>query len=429
LRFNGLHGIFCGSASSCLMTLMLKDAFDRIRRLLRKPPPPASARALVLSGGGARAAYQAGVLQYVAEVFPERGFTIVTGVSAGAINAAHLANHTGPLRQATADLARCWYDITADQVFEEESAMALTRRVLGKSINRRHPSDTVIHVEEGQALLDTAPLRVFLAEKLHPVDGVLTGVGENLAAGRLKAACVTATNYSTGQTVTWVQGSDIDDWQRPNRVGIQTELTLDHIMASTALPLLFPAVRVGSGWYGDGGIRLTSPLSPAIHLGATSIFVISTRYGRSRREADVPAVVGYPPAAQVMGLLMNAIFLDMLDQDALTMHRINELVRDLPVWKRDGFRPIKLLLLRPSVDLGKLAGQYEISVRGALRFLTRGLGTGETKSPDWLSMLLFDDTYIDRLVQIGREDARRQHDRIARFFDDTVLTIANGVAG
>ena len=389
------------------------------------PPTPA----LVLSGGGARAAYQAGVLQYIAEVFPDKSFPIITGVSAGAINVAHLANHTGTFREVTNDLAQCWYDISSDQVFEAESAMALTRRILGTSINRRHPSDSVLRVEEGQALLDTAPLRTFLEKKLQPINGELTGVTENLQAGRLKAACVTATKYDTGQTVTWVQGRNIDRWQRPNRVGIQTKLTLDHVMASTALPLLFPAVRVDDAWYGDGGIRLTSPLSPAIHLGATSIFVISTRYGRSRREADVPAVVGYPPDAQVIGILMNAIFLDMLDQDALTMHRINELVKDLPVEQRDGLRPVKLFMLRPSVDLGKLAGGYEIQIKGALRLLTRGLGTSETKSPDWLSMLLFEDDYIDRIVQIGWEDARNQHDRLTEFFDDTVLTMRNGVEG
>jgi NTE family protein len=198
-------------------------------------------------------------------------------------------------------------------------------------------------------------------------------------------------------------------------------------MASTALPLLFPAVRVNGSWYGDGGIRLTSPLSPAVHLGATSIFVVSTRYPRSRREADMPAVVGYPPAAQVMGLLMNAIFLDVLDQDAFNMQRINELVRHLPPRKRNGLRPIKLLMLRPSIDLGRLAGEYELEVKGALQLLTRGLGTGETKSPDWLSMLLFENDYIDRILNIGWEDARKQHDEIARFLDDTVPTMHNGL--
>ncbi|MCH8959881.1 MAG: patatin-like phospholipase family protein [Bacteroidetes bacterium] len=415
--------------------IVLKETLQRIRGLLRRPPVPSSepapsfARALVLGGGGARASYQAGVLQYIADVFPEAHFPILTGVSAGAINTAHLANHTGSFRQAADDLAKHWYSIATDQVFEPESAMALTRRILGKSVNRRHPSKTVLGVEEGQALLYTAPLRVFLEGILKPVEGELVGVAENIRQDRLKAACITATNYSTGQSVTWVQGCDIKNWQRPNRVGIHTPLTVDHVMASTALPLLFPAVHVDNAWYGDGGIRLTAPLSPAVHLGATSIFVISTRYGRSRREADEPVVVGYPPAAQVMGLLMNAIFLDMLDQDAHHMRLINDMVRHLPPQKRRGLRPIKLFMLRPSVDLGRLAGEYELKLGGALRLLTRGLGTEETQSPDWLSMLLFQEEYIDRVVQIGWQDARSQHHQIAQFLDDSVLTMVNGGEG
>ena len=400
-----------------------------LEEALSSEPAPSFARALVLSGGGARASYQAGVLQYIAEVFPEAHFPILTGVSAGAINTAHLANHTGSFRQAADDLARHWYSISVDQVFEPESAMSLIRRILGKSVNRKHSSEAVLRAEEGQALLDTAPLRVFLEGILKPVEGELVGVAENIRQGRLKAACITATNYSTGQSVTWVQGSDIENWQRPNRVGIHTPLTVDHVMASTALPLLFPAVHVNNAWYGDGGIRLTAPLSPAVHLGATSIFVISTRYSRSRREADEPMVLGYPPAAQVMGLLMNAIFLDIQDQDANHMRLINDLVRRLPPQKRRGLRPIKLFILRPSVDLGRLAGKYELKLGGALGLLTRGLGTEQTQSPDWLSMLLFQEEYIDRVVQAGWEDARSQHHQIAQFFDDSVLTMVNGGEG
>ena len=222
------------------------------------------------------------------------------------------------------------------------------------------------------------------------------------AAGAAIFACWGAAMFQSWQLARHV-GADMDNGPRAYQTGL---------WISTALPLLFPAVRVGNAWYGDGGLRLTAPLSSAIHLGATSIFVISTRYGRSRREADEPVVVGYPPAAQIMGLLMNAIFLDMLDQDAHNMRLINDVVRNLPPQQRDGLRPIKLFVLRPSVDLGKLAGEYEFKVGGALRLLTRGLGTSDTKGSDWLSMLLFQDEYVDRLVQIGWEDGRRQHHQI-----------------
>lgn len=405
---------------------MLKNALARLQELFASEIPIPREDALVLSGGGARASYQAGVLQYIAEVFTEAQFSILTGVSAGAINAAHMANHTGTFRDAATQLTRNWHEITADNIFEAESSMALIRRVFGRSLNRRHPSESVIRVGEGQALVDTAPLKEYLSDKLQTIDGTLTGVTANLNRGSLRACCVTATNYLTGQTVTWVQGRDIDSWQRPNRLGMQTTLSVDHIMASTALPLLFPAVRIDNAWYGDGGIRLSAPLSPAVHLGATGILVISTRYNRSRREASEPAVVGYPPAAQVMGLLMNAIFLDVLDQDAVTMRRINELVRQLPRKKRLGFRAIKLLMIRPSKDLGKMASEYNLKLSGALKLLTGGLGTGETKSPDWLSMLLFDDDYVSRLMELGWEDARAHHDQIEKFLDPTVRTMSEG---
>lgn len=402
----------------------IEQLFDRVWPSPAEPSMPA----LVLSGGGARASYQAGVIQYLADVFPDASFPILTGVSAGAINAAHLASHTGTFREAAAHLSGNWSEITVEHIFEEESTFSFLRRIVRRSeIHKGHPEDSVLRVEEGQGVLRTEPLRSYLEEKLKAVNGELVGVAQNIQAGRLRAFCVTATNYATGQTMTWVQGADIEHWQRPDRVGVRTALSVDHIMASTALPLVFPAVSVGNAWFGDGGIRLTAPLSPAIHLGADRIMVISTRYKRSRREADEPSVIGYPPAAQVMGLLMNAIFLDVLDQDAITLQRINELVRKLPRRKRMGLRTIKLLMLRPSRDIGKLASEYELRLRGILRMVTRGLGSEDTKSPDWLSMLLFDSDYVARLMQIGWEDARDQHDQIAAFIEDEMLESTNGL--
>jgi NTE family protein len=156
-------------------------------------------------------------------------------------------------------------------------------------------------------------------------------------------------------------------------------------MASSALPFFFPAIEVEGAWYGDGGIRLTAPLSPAVHLGASRIMAISTRFARSREQADRPAIVSYPPPAQVAGVLFNAIFLDQLDGDALELRRINDLIGRLPDSERDGFRRIELLMLRPSVDLGLLANEYEAELPRAFRFLTRGLGTKETRSNDMLS--------------------------------------------
>ena len=375
-----------------------------------------SGHALVLSGGGARAAYQAGVIRYMAEAFPEASFPVVTGVSAGAINAAHLANHTGKFDDSARHLAERWRTLRVERVFEPESSLALVRGLILKSGAAEEGDGTSELVHQRRGLVNTAPLRQYLEEQFATgEDGRLGGVSENLRTGRLRALALTATNYTTGQTTTWVQGRDIERWERPNRVSVNTHITIDHIMASTALPILFPAIRVGEAWYGDGGVRLLAPLSPAIHLGADRLMIISTRYERSRTEADEPAFLGYPPAAQIIGVLMNAIFLDTLDQDALMMDRLNALIEELPRRKRNELRPVKLLLLRPSKDVGKLAAEYEVPLRGALGLLTRGLGTGETKSPDWLSMLLFEEPYITRLIEIGYEDARHQHDEIEAF--------------
>ncbi len=392
---------------------MLEKLLHHVERRLRPAAEPPEA-ALVLSGGGARAAFQAGVLRYIADEFPEAHFPILTGVSAGAINAAHLANHPGPFGAATEGLADIWRQVTTEQVYEPESGLRLLWSFLRGGGENGNGTD---HEGMPRALVDTAPLRAFLERQFGTPSGVLGGVEANFRQGRLKAFGIVTTNYSTAQSVTFVQGDEVELWERPDRVSVHTTLTLDHVMASTALPLIFPAVQIGDAWDGGGGIALSAPLATATHLGADRLLVISTRYSRSRAEADEPAVRGYPPVAQIAGILLNAVFLDVLDQDARTMHRINDLVRKLPPRKRNGLRPIRLLEIRPSVDIGRLSGEYEATLPGAFRFLSRGLGTGETRSPDWLSMLLFEDAYVACLIEIGYADARRSHDALAAFLE------------
>jgi NTE family protein len=187
------------------------------------------------------------------------------------------------------------------------------------------------------------------------------------------------------------------------------------VLASCSLPFFFPAVKVDHAWYGDGGIRLTTPLSPAVHLGARRIIAVSTRYAGSREEADRHAIAGYPPPAQVAGVLYNAIFLDQLDSDAVEMLRLNRLLARLPEAERDGLRPIDLLMLRPSIDLGQLANTYEADLPRPLRFLTRGLGTRETKSNDLLSLVMFQNDYVRHLIELGERDAGARLDDIRWF--------------
>lgn len=364
---------------------------------------------LLLSGGGARAAYQAGALRYIADAFPGTEFPIVTGVSAGAINAAHLATGTGGFNESTARLVDSWNRITPDQVYSTTSNLSFLTHYL---LRRGDQEGEGLH----RALLDTDPLRQYLTEAVGDADGNLSGIDERIRLGQLDAIAVVTTNYATGQTVTWVHGGDIPHWERPLRVGVNTRLTVDHIMASTSLPVIFPAINLGGTYFGDGGIRLSAPLAPVVHLGANRILAISTRYARSQAEADAPTSTGYPQLGQIASLLMNSVFLDALDQDAHNMDRINALLDQLPARKRMGLRQIDLLVLRPSLDLGKLAGEYEPMIRGPLKLISRILG-GRSNSPDWLSMLLFEEGYISRLIETGYKDSKDQRDRIAKFLD------------
>ena len=272
-----------------------------------------------------------------------------------------------------------------------------------------------------RGFVDTEPLRGYLAEVLHAVDGELTGINYNLDHDRLRAVALSTSSYSTGRSVTWIQGQpDVQGWDRPERSARRTTLTVEHVMASAALPLFFPAVQLKDGWYGDGGIRLTAPLGPALHLGARRIIAISTRYERTVAEASEPVIHGYPPPAQVMGVLLNSVFLDLLDADAARLELLNRLSAQLPEDKRCGVEPVKLLTLRPSVDLGRLANDYEPRLPKAFRYLARSMGTKETRSPDFLSLILFQPDYLGALIEIGEADATARLDEITAFLSEDV---------
>ena len=372
--------------------------------------------ALVFSGGGARAAYQVGFLRLLAREFPGCVPGILTGVSAGGINAAYLAAWQDPFAERVENLADIWRHIHIDDVFRVDLRDLASRTVRwgGRLLaGGRHP------VQPARSLVDTAPLRELLQRLLGSSNGGdIPGIALSLPDGWLRAVALTASSYTTGQTMTWVQTRDdcgFQTWERPQRKSVACALRVDHVLASAALPFFFPAVEVEGAWYGDGGIRLTAPLSPAVHLGARRIIAVSTRYARSRAEADRPAITGYPPPAQVAGVLYNAIFLDQLDSDALQLQQINRLIARLPPEARDGLRPIELLMLRPSIDLGRLANAYEPELPRAFRFLTRGLGTRETRSNDMLSLVMFQEDYVKRLIELGEADATARLDDIRRF--------------
>jgi NTE family protein len=373
--------------------------------------PPAADLAIVLTGGGARAAYQVGLLRCLARKMPDLRFPIITGVSAGAINAAFLASYQSGLGEAVDALCDLWSQLTVENVFR------VNARSLGRSFMRwgaRLASGGSAIAPDVRGLVDTSPLHKLLSRTLGTVDGEIPGIVRNLEHEDLQAVALTTLSYTTGQTVTWVQGCAIDTWEAPNRRSVKTKLSVDHVMASAALPLFFPAVRIGNAWHGDGGIRLAAPLSPAVHLGASRILAISTRYDRSQAEADRPTISGYPPPAQIIGHLMNAVFLDVLDQDLVRTDRLNRLLCKLPPEHRGTLRPVEVLVLRPSQDLGKLSAKYEAGLPRGFRFLTRGLGTRETESPDFLSLLMFQPDYMQRLIELGEADAEARVDDLVQ---------------
>ena len=387
------------------------------------PSPPANAPdppdelALVMSGGGARAAYQVGFLRCLASMVPNLSVPILTGTSAGAINAAFLAAHRGPFEQRVEALCELWSNLEAEQVFSV-GPLGLFTQVLRWSVSLL--SGGLVPLEM-RGLVETAPLHDLLRRSLQvDADGIAPGIQHNLDHGRLAAVALTAASYTTGQSVTWVQGRQIQDWERVHRVGREEALGADHVLASAALPLFFPAVWHAGAWYGDGGMRQTAPLSPAIHLGAERILAISTRHAATSREASEPQVTGYPPPARVAGMLLNAVFLDQLDGDALRLERINRLLREIPSDKRKGLRPLKLLVLRPSQDLGVLANAFEPRLPRTFRWLTRGLGTRQAKSNDFLSLVMFQRDYLQRLIALGAEDAEAHRDEIAAFLSEPI---------
>jgi NTE family protein len=368
--------------------------------------------AIMLTGGGARAAYQVGLLRGIARHFPELRFQIVTGVSAGAINAVFLAAQEGSLPEVVEQLTQVWNELECHHVFRPNYLAFLPlhsalRLILPRLKGQPH------------GLFDSSPLGSLLRRVLAaPRRGwPIQGIRNNLASGDLHAVALITLDYSTGQSVRWVQGRrKVDVFEGPNRRTAQTELTVEHVLASAALPFVFPAIRIGDRFYGDGGIRLSAPLSAAVHLGASRILAMSTGYQRTDEEASHPVVRGYPPAAQIVGQLVNAIFLDAIDEDVVRMERMNEMIRKLDAKERNGFRPIDLHVLRPSTDLGKLAAEYEHRLPLSLKLFTRAMGTHQTEVPDVLSMLMFEPAYIRRLIEIGEADAEARVEELRTFF-------------
>lgn len=393
--------------------------------------PAPGAIGLVLTAGGARGAYQAGVLKRVGEIAALRRrrspFPIVAGASAGAINGAAMAAFSSDFGAGTDRLARLWSQLTmTDVVRVDTRALATTAARLAADLSL----GGLIGAGRSAALMDASPLRHFLARSL-PLDGIARAIDR----GDLHALAITATGYHSGRAFTFIQGQPGHAlWHKSRRVAQPALISVDHICASAAIPLVFAPVALAAAgataWFGDGAMRLVAPLSPAIRLGAGKLFAIGIRSKaaagdllRAELAAGERAHLQRPPLSQICGVFLNAIFLDHLDADIEHLERMNDLVAayqsathsDAAVMVDEPMRVIEPLCITPSEDLAVVAKTLAHRMPRTIRYVLDGLGTPDAQSADLMSYLLFDSAFTHELVHIGYRDAQERIDEIEAF--------------
>jgi NTE family protein len=389
------------------------------------PQPGGSGRrtALVLTGGGARGAYQAGALRAIAEICVSKAlpFPIISGVSAGAINAAFVAMRADDFSRAAEALWELWHGLHTSDVFVTRPG-ALFRN--GTRLLAELSFGPLVRARRSDYLLDTSPLRDLIVANRS--DGAIR---RHLVERRLHAVAVTATDYRSGNAVTFFDAeASVEPWTRASRIGVQTLIRPEHVLASAALPVFFPPVAIDGRYFGDGGIRLRAPLSTVIHLGATRILAIGTRHPRTEEETvtitrgPVGSETGASPTraptfAEIGGVLLNALLLDGLEVDVERFNRINRTLAMMPeeARARTNLRLIPLTVLRPSADLGELATELLHRVPLPLRHLLKGLGATDFVGWDLLSYLFFDQAYTTKLLRLGYDDTMAQRADVERF--------------
>lgn len=370
--------------------------------------------ALVLPGGGARGAFQVGVLKAIAELLPKGApnpFAVLSGTSAGAINSVVLASKAHRYRLAVAELERVWGNFQCHQVYKTDNLTMLKSSlhwlasiVLGGWLVGAPPS-----------LLDNSPLRSLLSRNVRfPL------IQAAIDNDYLDAVTVTAAGYATARSTSFYQSEEgLVEWARTRRIGVRRDLHLDHLMASIAVPMIFPPVLIEGEYFGDGAMRQATPLSPAIHLGADRILVIGVR----DETADEPPSPNRPQAlpsfAQIAGYMLDTLFMDGLYSDLERMTRINQLIDSIQPEHRSGpmaeLRAIDTMLVVPSEDLRDIAQKHKQHLPFAVRALLRGIGGKRSNETRLLSFLLFEQAYTRDLIELGYKDAMQVKDQLRDF--------------
>lgn len=366
--------------------------------------------ALILPGGGARGSYQVGVLKAINEIVGagDNPFPVICGTSAGAINAAVLASHAHEFAAGVGRLEKFWSTMVCSRVYRTD-AWTVLKTGLQWAFSLALGGRLVSHPE---ALLDNQPLRAFLGRALK-----LEGIDEAIRRGALRGVSITASGYTCAAAISFYQAApDVQPWERARRYGWPVTLGISHLLASAALPLIFPAERIGNEFFGDGGMRMLAPLSPAIHLGADRLLVISTRDEKPDPSPTSP--VPYPSLGEIGGYLLDTIFMDTLNADLNRLNRINRTLGLMPPDQRQqsGLKTIDSLVIRPSQDLREITRQHMSEIPRAVRILLQALGGW---GRDWrmASYLLFEAAYCEELIRIGYQDGMRQQEEIRAFLN------------